>query len=64
MIGAFTVTHGNLASVTRFGTVPLLATGLRFEAYFRQQVAVFWTFSLSIVIAELADRGWNVDEQP
>ena len=64
MVGMFTVTHGNLVSVTPFGEVPVIAEGLRFEAYFRRQVAVFWTGRRSLLITQLADLGWNVGERP
>jgi hypothetical protein len=38
MIATFAVTHGNLASITLCGRIPVIAHGLRFEAYFRRQV--------------------------
>jgi len=58
--GTFVATHGNLASITPFGRVPVVANGLRFEAYFRRRVAVFWTLRRSTLTAELADLGWHV----
>ena len=64
MVGTFMVTHGNLASITPFGWIPVLAHGLRFEACFRRQVAVLWTGNRSAIIAELAELGWHINEQP
>jgi hypothetical protein len=64
ILGTFAVTHANLASITPFGRVPVIPYGLSFEAYFRRQVAVFWTFRRSTTIAELADLGWHVNDRP
>jgi hypothetical protein len=60
----FVVTHDNLVSITPFGGIPVIGRGLRFEAYFRQEVAVFWTFRRTTIIAELASLGWSVSERP
>jgi len=64
VLGTFGVTHGNLVSITPFGRIPVIAEGIRFQAHFRRQVAVFWTFDRPALIAELVALGWHVGERP
>jgi hypothetical protein len=60
----FVVTLGNLLSITRFGGVPVIGLGLRFDGDFRRESAVFWTAVRSAVIGEPAYLGWSVDDGP
>lgn len=57
--GKFVVTRANLAAISRFRQVPVLADGFKFVIS-QQSAVVFWAPRVDRVRNELQRRGWKV----
>ncbi|WP_155373309.1 hypothetical protein [Catellatospora vulcania] len=58
--GKFLVTRANLVSISRFGRIPVLADGFKFETSDSHEALVFWAMGATPVRDALQRRGWEV----
>ncbi|WP_406042345.1 hypothetical protein OG799_01630 [Micromonospora sp. NBC_00898] len=62
MFGEFRVTRTNLVSISRFGRVPVLASGVKFVAHGHHEAVIFWAIGVRKVLDELHRHGWSVGD--
>ncbi|MET8043714.1 hypothetical protein ABZU25_22970 [Micromonospora sp. NPDC005215] len=62
LFGDFRVTRANLVSISRFGSVPVLADGIRFARNGHDEAVIFWALRAGRVVDELQCRGWPVGD--
>ncbi|MEV6369432.1 hypothetical protein AB0L86_21335 [Micromonospora musae] len=63
MFGEFRVTRTNLGSISRFGRVPVLASGVKFVADDHQEAVIFWAVRVRKAVEELRRHGWAVEDK-
>lgn len=63
MFGEFRVTRANLISISRFGRIPVLASGFKFLTYDHQEAVIFWAVGVRRVLNELDRHGWTVEDR-
>ncbi|MFI7431789.1 hypothetical protein ACIBPB_32945 [Micromonospora sp. NPDC049836] len=63
LFGQFRVTRTNLVSISRFGHVPVVASGVKFVARDHDEAVIFWAIDIRKVVDELHRYGWPVADK-
>lgn len=61
LMGEFNVTRKKLKSISRFGRIPVFASGFKFVCSGSDEAVIFWAIHAGRVLRELQNRGWPVE---